>query len=167
MCIVITCLPVDTMINSKINLAVFVYMTQKNEILFSTRFSTTFSTIFSTMFENIKRIVYQYLFEQLLTTKVFLHKTLYTPSFQIKVRVLHRRCFQNHPLFTTFVLVFTAAEVIFHINTNLLILQRNVNIFTQETLYPSINSEKNWRSPSQTFFETSTFCHFFTIFKSE
>ena len=56
---------------------------------------------------------------------------------------------------------------IFHVNTNLLIIQRNVNIFAQETIYPSIVLEKNWSSPSQTFFDTSTFYHFFTIFKSE
>ena len=80
----------------------------KDEILFSTRFSA----IFSTIFENIKRMVYQFLSEQLLTTKIFLHKTHYTPpSFQIKVRVLHCRCFQKHPHFTTFLLVFIKDEV--------------------------------------------------------
>ena len=42
---------------------------------------------------------------------------------------------------------------IFQINTNLLIIQRNVNIFTQQTLYPSFILRKNWRSPSQTFYE--------------
>ena len=55
--------------------------------------------------------------------------------------------------------------VIFHINTNLLIIQQNINIFTQETLYPSVTSKRNQRSPSKKFFETSTFYHFFTIFK--
>ena len=54
---------------------------------------------------------------------------------------------------------------IFHRNTNLLIIWRNVNIFTQVTLHPSIISGKKWRSPLQTFFETSTFYHLFTIFK--
>ena len=90
----------------------YLLFTELYQILFSTRFSTTFSTIFSTIFENIKRIVYQYLSKQLLTTKIFLHETTFTPpSFQIKVRILHRRCFQNHPLFTTFLLVFTMDEL--------------------------------------------------------
>ena len=82
------------------------------EILFSTRFSTTFSTIFSTRFENIKIIVYQYLSEQLLTTKIFLHKTPYTPAlFHKKVCALQRRCFYKRPLFTTFLIDFTVDEV--------------------------------------------------------
>ena len=44
-------------------------------------------------------------------------------------------------------------------------IQRNVNIFTQETLYPSFILRNNWSSPSQMFYGTSTFYYFFTIFK--
>ena len=81
-------------------------------MLFSTRFSTTFSTTFSTIFKNIKKLIYQHRSQQLLTTKFFLHKTPYTsPSFQIKIRVLRCRCFQNLPLFTTFLLLFIVDEV--------------------------------------------------------
>ena len=119
-----------------------------DEILLSTRFSTTFNTIFSTIFEYIKRIGYQYLSEQLLTTKIFLHKSPYTPpSFKIKARVLHRRCFQNlHFLLHFYQFSQWMRYAIFQINTNLLIIQQNINIFTQETLYSSFISKENWRS---------------------
>ena len=50
---------------------------------------------------------------------------------------------------------------------SLLITERNINIFTQETLHLSFIFRKQWRSPLQTFFETSTVYRIFTIFKSE
>ena len=47
-----------------------------------------------------------------MTTKIFLHKTPYTPPlFHKKICALHRRCFYKHPLFTTFLIVFTVDEV--------------------------------------------------------
>ena len=53
------------------------------------------------------------------------------------------------------------------IKTSLLVIYQIVNIFKQETLYPSFISEKNWRYPSQEFFETSTFYSIFTILNRE
>ena len=50
---------------------------------------------------------------------------------------------------------------------NLLVIQKNINIFTKKTLYPSFISKESWRCPSQTFFETSVFYHIFTTFNSE
>ena len=44
--------------------------------------------------------------------KIFLHKTPYTPFlFQVKICVLHRRIFQKHPLFITFLVFLTVDEV--------------------------------------------------------
>ena len=104
----------------------------------------------SSIFENIKRIVYQYHSKQLLTTKMFLHVTAYTPpSFQIKVRVLNRRCFQNHPLFTKFLLVFTVDQVCY-ISYK---YQPPNNLAKRQYFYTrnfiSLHHfGKNWRSPS-------------------
>ena len=56
---------------------------------------------------------------------------------------------------------------IFQIKTNLLVIYQDINIFTKETLYPSIIWKKNWRSRLLAFFETSTFYHIFTVFNSE
>ena len=83
-----------------------------------------------------KKSVYQYLFEQLFTTRLILHKKPYTPpSFQ-KNSALHRRCFQKHPFFTTFYQLSRWIRcAMFQINTNLLIIQQNINIFSQKTLY--------------------------------
>ena len=55
---------------------------------------------------------------------------------------------------------------VLQINTNLLITERNIDIFTQETLYPSFISKKNWRSPSRTFFKHPLFTPF-SLFLSE
>ena len=55
---------------------------------------------------------------------------------------------------------------IFQINTNLLLIQQNINTFRQETLYPSFISKKNRRSPSQTFSKQplfTTFSLFLTV----
>ena len=52
---------------------------------------------------------------------------------------------------------------IFQIKTNLLVIYQDINIFTKETLYPSIIWKKNWRSRLLAFFETSTFYHIFTV----
>ena len=60
-----------------------------------------------------------------------------------------------------------ARWTIFQINTNILVIYHNINIFIQETLYPPVISKNSWCSPSQTFFETSTFYHIFTIFNIE
>ena len=54
---------------------------------------------------------------------------------------------------------------VFQIKTNLLVIYQIINIFTQETLYPSFISKKNLRSPLETIFETSTFYHIFYYFK--
>ena len=56
---------------------------------------------------------------------------------------------------------------IFQINTDLLVIYQNINIFTQETSYLSIIWKKIWRFPAKTFFETSTFYNLFTILKSK
>ena len=56
---------------------------------------------------------------------------------------------------------------VFQINTELQTIEENIKIFTQETLYYSCISKKIWRSPSQTFFETTGFYYIFTIFNSE
>ena len=91
----------------------YYYEISKNTFLIETsgRHEILFSTRSSTIFENIKRIVYQYLSEQLLTTKIFLHKTPYKPLFHQKICAVHRRCSYKHPLFTIFLIVFTVDEV--------------------------------------------------------
>ena len=45
----------------------------------------------------------------------------------------------------------------FEKSTNLLVIYQYINIFTSDTLYPSIIWKKNLRSPSHKFFESSTF----------
>ena len=57
--------------------------------------------------------------------------------------------------------------VILQTKTKLLVIQQNINIFTQEALVLPSFKEKDWRSPSQTYSKTSTFYHIFVIFKSE
>ena len=137
---------------------------KKDEILCSTRFSTTFSTIF----ENIK-ISILVPFWATIDHKINFTQNTSHSSFISKKKLLSvADAFRNThflPHFYQFSQWMWCA--IFQINTNLLLIQRNVNIFTQETLYPSFISKKNWHSLSQTFFETTTFYHFFTIFKSE
>ena len=59
----------------------------------------------------------------------------------------------------------------FKLYANILVIHQNINIFTQETLYPSFiskkkNNKKNWRSPEQTVIKTSTFYHIFTFINS-
>ena len=55
----------------------------------------------------------------------------------------------------------------FQIYTDHLVIYQSFNIFTQETLYPFIIWKKDWRCPSQKFFETSTFYNLFTVLKNE
>ena len=115
---------------------------------------------------------YQYFYKIDLISFLHFGKNWRSPSQKVS----------KHPLFTTFSLFLKVSEVcnisnkcwflhaIFQINTNLLITGRNINIFTQEALYPSLISKKKkkiWRSPSWTFFKTSTFYLIFTIFNSE
>ena len=114
----------------------------QNEILFSTRFSTTFSTIFSTIFRKYKKILYQYHPEQLLTTQLVLHKSPYfPPSFQKE-----NLCSPLQKLLETSTFYHNFSQwmrcAILQINTNLLVIQQNINIFTQETLYPSLIQKK-------------------------
>ena len=45
----------------------------------------------------------------------------------------------------------------FEKSTDLLVIYQYINIFTPDTLYPSIIWKKNLRSPSHKFFESSTF----------
>ena len=47
--------------------------------------------------------------------KRFLYKTLYTLPF-FKKKALHHRTFQKHPLFTTFLIIFTVDEVCYTSN---------------------------------------------------
>ena len=108
-------------------------------------------------------------FPNISANKIFSRKTLYTPPLLLKGFALsvaeYFRNFQFLQHFYYFTQWMRCA--IFQINTNLLITERNINIFTQETLYSSFISKKNWRSPSGTFFEISTFYLIFTIFNSE
>ena len=46
---------------------------------------------------------------------------------------------------------------IFQINTNLLLIYQNINIFTQETLYLFIIWKKRWHCPSQNFLKHPLF----------
>ena len=99
-------------------------LSQKDEILFSTRFSTIFSTKFSTIFENI-HISHTYIHTYTYTANsilvpfwatidhknIFTQKTLHTSFILKNVCALHRRCFYKHPLFTKFLLVLTLNEV--------------------------------------------------------
>ena len=52
---------------------------------------------------------------------------------------------------------------IFQINTNLLISEQNINIFTQETLFLFFILEKWLRFLSESYFEKFIFYHIFTI----
>ena len=137
------------------------------EILLSTKFSTTFSSIFSTIFENVKKLVYQYL-KQLLTAQLHFHKIQYTSSFQKRL-ALHRRCFQKHPLFTTFLLVFTVDEVC---NISNKYQPPNnfskISILLHKRLYipPSLRN-KVGVFLCKRFFKISTFYHIFTIINVE
>ena len=119
--------------------------------------------------KNIKRIVYQYLSEQLLTTKVFLHRATYTPPLLQKNCVLHRRCFQKHLHFTTFLRVFAMDQVCSISNKHqpLNNLAKYQYFYTRDFISFRYFENKNWRSPSQTCFQKSTFYHIFTVFKSE
>ena len=89
-------------------------------------------------------------------------------SFQ-KICAVHRRCFQNHPLFTNFssnVYLFSQWKTcaIFQINTKLIIKQ-NINFFTQETLYLSFISKNKLALSITNVFRNIHFGHFFTIVK--
>ena len=71
-------------------------------------------------------------------------------------------------ILTPFLLVFTAVEVCNITNKN----RSPGNLakyqyFYKIDLISFLHFGKNWRSPSQKVFETSTFYHIFTIFKSE
>ena len=96
-------------------------------------------------------------FPNISPNKIFSRKTPYTPPLLQKGFALSVAEYFRNFQFLPF-LYFTQWMrcAIFQINANLLITERNINIFTQETLYSSFISKKNWRSPSGTFFEIST-----------
>ena len=86
-------------------------------------------------------------------------KSLYSPSHKF---------LETSTFFITFWLVFTV-EMVYNIS-NKYWLPSNILkhwYFYTKTLYHSIIWEKNWHSPSQTFFEISAFYHIFFIFNSE
>ena len=127
--------------------------THNNELQFSTRFSTTFSTILNTIFENIKHYVllpsfttidYEIEFSQdTLRSYIISKRNLCSPSEKL----------QKHPLFTTYLLVSTVDGVCnIQINTNLLVIQQNINISIEKNLYSSFISKKSSCSLSQSFF---------------
>ena len=96
---------------------------------------------------------------------LFIQDTLY-PSFISKKKftfpmVKDFRNIQFLPHFYQFLQWLRCA--IFQININLLVIQQNINIFTQETLYTSFNLKKKLALSIETFFETSIFYHIFTI----
>ena len=102
----------------------FTNFNRNYEILFNTRFSVIFSTILSTIVRKYKKLVYQYLSEQLLTTQLILHKTPYTPpSFKKKIALSMADVFRNiHFLPHFYYLSEWMRRAIFQMNTNLLII---------------------------------------------
>ena len=110
----------------------------------------------------------KYRFPNKSINKMFLHTAPYTPPlFQKKVRSPSQnllKTFTFHPS----LLIFTVVEVCNITNKN----QSPSNLAKYQYFYTRdfisfLHFGKDWRFPSPGFFETSTFYHIFTIFKSE
>ena len=92
----------------------------------------------------------------------------YTPPLSQK----HLRSPSQNPLetstFIPFLLVSTVDEVcyIWHKYQPPNNLAKHQYFYTRDFIF-LLHFKNNWRSPSQKFFDASTFCYFFTIFKSE
>ena len=98
-----------------------------------------------------------------MTTKI-LHKSLTHLLYFKKKKncTLHRRCFYKYPLFTTFLIIFTVDEVCYISNKRqpLNNLAKHQYFYTRDFISLR-HFEKNWHSPLQMFFETSTFYLYF------
>ena len=107
-------------------------------------------------------MVYLYLSEQLLTTQLILHKTPDTPSlFKKKIVLSIADAFRNiHFLPHLYQFSQCIRCAIFQINTNLLIIQQNINIFTQVTLHHLF--KKNCVLHHRIFWDPLLFNHIFT-----
>ena len=186
--------------------------------------SALHSGLYSAPDSKIEKISILVPFQATIDPKIILHETPYTPSFLKKKGVLHHRCFQKHPPYTPFILVFTVDEVCYisnkyqplnnlakhhyfytrdfisllHFKQKFTIsiaeffrnIHRNnflVFLTVDEVCYISnkyqppydlvkhqylctrgficlLHFGKKWHSPSQMFFGTSTFYHFFHYF---
>ena len=73
--------------------------------------SALHSGLYSAPDSKIEKISILVPFQATIDPKIILHETPYTPSFLKKKGVLHHRCFQKHPPYTPFILVFTVDEV--------------------------------------------------------
>ena len=105
-------------------------------------------TIFNSGVCNIKKYFYTRHFAPL-------------PYFKKKICPLHGRAFSNIPFLPKFYYFSRWAMCpIFQINTILLVTWQNINVFTQEALYPCFIWKSNCHSPSQSSSETSTFTLF-------
>ena len=101
--------------------------------------------------------------------KIFLRKTPYTPPlFHRKNCALHSG---NLLKTSTFYHIFSSFDIVWGCYISYKYeppnnLEKYQYFYTRDFV-SLLHFEKNWRSPSPKFFETSTFYDFFTIFKSE
>ena len=95
----------------------------------------------------------------------FTQRLYIPPSFQTKIYAPHRRIFCKYRLFTA-ILVFLKVDEVCYISNKCqppLDLVKRPYFYTRDFI-SLLHFGKNWRSPSQTFFETITFYHFFSLF---